>query len=135
MAVKKLDVKGPQISHINEDPHPFDIDHPSIFQIKQYFKEPTDFNFSEVVQNEIKKEIKNLDSSKKSTFKNITLQSLKEAQDMCSPLLYDIWVEEIVRKETFPKDLKNVDITPVFFKKNNPLLTKNYRPVSVLPNI
>ena len=35
-------------------------------------------------------------------------------------------------KETFLKDLINADVTPVF-KKDNPLLTKNYRPLSILP--
>ena len=43
----------------------------------------------------------------------------------------NIWVKEILRKETFPKDLKNEDVPPVF-KKDNPHLVKNYIPVSVL---
>ena len=41
----------------------------------------------------------------------------------------DIWAEEIVRKRTFSKDFKNADVN------NNPLLAKNYRPVSVLPTV
>ena len=44
----------------------------------------------------MKKEIKNLDSSKTDTFKNITPKSLKEALDICSPFLCDIWADEIV---------------------------------------
>ena len=51
---------------------------------------------------------------------NVTPKSPKEAQDICSPLLCNIWAEEIVRKGTFSKDLKNADATPVF-KKDNPL--------------
>ena len=47
--------------------------------------------------NDIKIEIKNLDSSKEGTFKNITPKSPKEAQDICSPLSCDIWAKEIVR--------------------------------------
>ena len=39
-----------------------------------------------------------------------------------------------MRKGTFPKNLKNAGVTPVF-KKANPLLAKNYRPVSVLPTL
>ena len=86
----------------------------------------------EVIPNDIKKEIKNLDSSKEGAFKNITPKSPKEAQDICSPLSSNIWVKEIVRKGAFPKDLKNADVTPVF-KKDNPLLAKNCRPQSILP--
>ena len=52
-------------------------------------------------------------------------------QDIYSPLLCNIWVEEILRKETFPKDLKSEDVPPVF-KKDNPHLVKNCIPVSVL---
>ena len=50
------------------------------------------------------KEYFNEHKSKKCTFKNITPKSLK-----C-----DIRVHEIVCKETFPKDFKNADATPVF---------------------
>ena len=39
-----------------------------------------------------------------------------------------------MRKGTFPKNLKNAGVTPIF-KKANPLLAKNYRPVSVLPTL
>ena len=140
MAVKNLDVKGPHVSHVNEDSDPIDIalnkyvDHPSIFKVKEYFNEPTECNFLEVKSNDIKEEIKNLDSSKNETFKNGTLKSLKEAQDICSLLLWNIWAEEIVRKRTIPKNLKNADVTPAF-KKDNPLLAKNYRRVSIFPTV
>ena len=38
----------------------------------KYFNEATECNFWEVIPNDIKKEIENLDSSKEVTFKNIT---------------------------------------------------------------
>ena len=104
--MKKLDVKGPQVSHVNEDSDPIDIalneyvGYPSTFKIKEYFNELTECNFSEVIPNDIS----------------------------------DIWAKEIVRKGTFPKDLKNADVTPVF-KKDNLLLAKNYKPVSVWPTV
>ena len=87
-----------------------------------------------MIPNDIEKEIYNLDSSKKGTFKNITPKSLREASDICSPILCNIWSEEILQKETFSTNLKNADVTPVF-KKYNPLLAKNYRPVSVLRTV
>ena len=71
---------------------------------------------------------------KKSIFENITPKSLKEAANICSPLLCDIWAKEIVQKWTFPKDLKNVHVTPIF-KKDSTLLAKKYRPVSLLPTV
>ena len=83
--MKNLDVKGPQVSHVNEGSDPIDIAlnrcvvHPSIFKIKKYFNEPIECNSSEVMPNDIKKEIQNLDSSKKGAFKNITPKSPKEA--------------------------------------------------------
>ena len=92
-AEKKLDIKGPQVSYVNEDSDPIDIvlnkyvDHPNICKIKEYFNEPTECNLQEVTKINIKKEIKNLDSSKKGTFKNITPTSPKGVLDICSPLL------------------------------------------------
>ena len=62
-------------------------------KIKKYFNEPTEFNFLEVILNDIEKEIKILDSQEKGRFKNITPKSLKEAPDVCSLLLQDIRTE------------------------------------------
>ena len=104
-AVKNLDVKGPQVSHANENSDPIDIalnkyvDHPSIFKIEEYFNKSTQCKFLEVTPNNIKK---SLDSWKKSASKNITPRSFSKEQDIC-PSLWDIWVEKIVQKGTFPK--------------------------------
>ena len=70
--MKNLDIKGPQVSHVNEDSDPIDfdlnkyVDHSSILKINKYFNEPIDFDFWEVILNDIEKEIKdlNLDSLK-----------------------------------------------------------------------
>ena len=91
--MKNFDIKGPQISHVNEDSDPIDfvlinhVDHPSILKIKEYFNEPMEFNFLQVLPNDIEKEIKNLGSPKKGRFKNIIPRSLKKAPDICSSLL------------------------------------------------
>ena len=58
-AVKNLDVKGPQVSHINKDSDPIVITlnkyvgYPSIFKRKEYFNKPTGCNFLEVIPNYI----------------------------------------------------------------------------------
>ena len=81
------------MSHVKEDSDPSDIalnkyvDHPSILKIKEYFNQPNEFDFLEVIPNDIEKEIKNLDSL---DFKKITPKSLKEVSDICSPILCDI---------------------------------------------
>ena len=41
-----------------------------------------------------------------------------------------MWAEEKVRKGTFPKNLKNEDMTSIL-EKNSYFLAKNYRPASV----
>ena len=57
--MKNLDVKGPQVSHVNQNSDSIDIalnkyvDHSSIFKIKEYFNKS---NLSEVTPNYIKKE-------------------------------------------------------------------------------
>ena len=84
--MKNLDAKGLQISHVNEDSDPIDIalnkyvDHLST--MKEYFNKSTEYNVLEVTPNDIKKEIKRLDSSKKGKFKYITPKSLNKGQDV-----------------------------------------------------
>ena len=71
MAVKNLYVKGHQVSHVNENSDPIDINlnkyvnHPCILKIKEYFNKSNESNFSEITPNDIKKEIKDFDSPKK----------------------------------------------------------------------
>ena len=53
---------------------------------------------------------------------------------MCTKVLQKIWNSEILGKKDFAQNLKLADITPAF-KKKNPTLAENYRPVSVLPTV
>ena len=58
--MKHLDVKRPQVSHVNENSDPIDLtlnkyfDHPSIFEIKESFNKPPECNSLEVIPNGIK---------------------------------------------------------------------------------
>ena len=79
--VKKIDIKGRQMSSLNEDSDSIDI------ALNKHVDYPC---VSKVILNNIEKEITNLDSSRKGTFKNITPKPLKETADVCSPLLCDI---------------------------------------------
>ena len=54
--------------------------------------------------------------------------------DICSPILANIWNEEILLNKNFPENLKLVDLSPVF-KKKDKTFVEIYRPVSVLPTV
>ena len=51
--------------------------------------------------------------------------------NICAPALYDIWKKEIITQKSFTNNLTLMNVTPVI-KKEDALLLKNYRPVSVL---
>ena len=69
-----------------------------------------------------KKLIKIADTSFKISFNEIALH------------LLHIWNHQIFDQNIFQSLLKLADVTPVF-KKGDPTSVKNYRPVSVLPNV
>ena len=109
--------------------------HPSISKIKEFIAENvSDFHFSETTIENIENDIKKLNVSTKGTFKNISPKCLLETLDVSGPILLNIWNEGILKDCTYPDKLKLADISPVY-KKENPLLAKNYRPVSVLPTV
>ena len=54
--------------------------------------------------------------------------------DVSGPILLNIWNKAILKDCAYPDKLKLADVFPVY-KKENPLLAKNYRPVSVLPTV
>ena len=68
------------------------------------------------------------------TFKNIPTRRIKDVSDVCSPILANIWNEEILLNRNFPENLKLADVTPIF-KKKDKTFVENYRPVSVLPTV
>ena len=51
-----------------------------------------------------------------------------------SPILTNIWNEEILLNKNFPENLKLADVSPIFKKKDKTFI-ENYRPVSVLPTV
>ena len=66
------------------------------------------------------------------TFKSIPTRRLKKVSDICSPILANVWNEEILLNETFPENLKLAAVSPIFKKKD---FIENYTPVSVLPTV
>ena len=53
----------------------------------------------------ILKEIINLDNKKNGTFKNIPTRRIKDAADVCNPVLANIWNEEILLYKIFPEKI------------------------------
>ena len=109
-------------------------DHPSIKMINEKVRFESRFGFKEVSNLDIEREISHLNTKKVGTFGNIPTKVLKESSNVCNSTLKDIWNYEILGKQNFSKNLKLADITPVY-KKKDPILVENYRPVSVLPSV
>ena len=56
---------------------------------------------------------------------------MRASKESCSDTLAELF-NNILWTSSFPTELKIADVSPAF-KKDDPLKTKNYRPVSVLP--
>ena len=106
--------------------------HPSILKIKEMVT-PTTFLFTEVTLTEVEQELQQLNPKKASTFKNIPPKHLKQSSEVCGSVLKKL-VNQAMRDNYFPEELKVADITPTF-KKGDATCVKNYRPVSVLPAV
>ena len=51
-------------------------------------------------------------------FKNIPIRPLKDVSDICSPMLANIWNEEILLKKHFLENLKLADMSPIVKKED-----------------
>ena len=89
--------------------------HPSIIAIRSKCKD-FNFNFNEVDQKQIEKEILKLDVNKASQSSDIETKVLKENSDIFSNFLFNSFNNPI-KLSTFPEILKHADITPLYKKK------------------
>ena len=107
--------------------------HPSILMISQKI---TKKNFSSklVRKEKIMKELEKLGNKKASQcLDNIPTRIIKENTDLFSDFLYQNF-NNTIASGRFSALLKNANITPVY-KKDSRTDEKNYRPVSILPNL
>ena len=144
-AVNKLDIQENRFLLNHVEQHQGEIEdiistfkcHPSILEIQKKVSIHELFEFKQVTQEEVLKQLKALDVKKATTFQNIPCKSLKENAEVCVPVLTNIYNEELTRC-TFSNKLKEGDITPIFkrdrVKKKDATSVDNYRPVSVLPS-
>ena len=91
------------------------------------------FSFKEVSISEVEKELRELNSNKATIFGNIPTKLLKQSSKCCSDTLQKLF-NDALRDGYFPDKLRRSDVTPVF-KKGDTTKAKNYRPVSVLPEV
>ena len=75
-----------------------------------------------------------VDRTKNGTLSDIPSKCLKLNTNEIALHLLHIWNHQIIDQNIFQSLLKLADVTPVF-KKGDPTSVKNYRPVSVLPNV
>ena len=107
--------------------------HPSIIVILNKCKDNGSFNFIEVDQKQIEKEILKLDVNKASQSSYIPIKILKENTDIFINFLCNS-LNNSIKLTTFPEILKHPYITPLY-KKGKKDIKGNYRPVSILTNL
>ena len=108
--------------------------HPSIIKINSSMNiQKNNFSFSHVATNDIISTIKQLDTSKATTHKNIPIKIFKQHIDLYTISIKNLF-NTMIKDQNFPNNLKRADITPVH-KKGETTNMCNYRPVSILPTI
>ena len=80
---------------------------------------------------DIEKELRNLNTKKARTFGNIPPKILRTSKESFSETLAELFNNTLLTS-SFPTELKVADVS-LIFRKYDPLKTKDYRPVSVLP--
>ena len=106
--------------------------HPSIIKIKPSVERTQLFDFNFVSSDDISKIINLLDPTKRTSgaipAKIVKLVNKQICKDLAN------CINECIKQNKFPNELKIADITPIF-KKDDPLDKTNYRPISILPTV
>ena len=79
----------------------------------------------------MKRETNNINSKKATPKGDIPVKILKWNSDIIAPALTECYNQN-VKNSTYPNELKNADISPIY-KKKHCHNKSNYRPVSILP--
>ena len=109
-------------------------DHPSTKLIRKNASFVNLFTFSEITETDTEREILKLNPKKAGTFENVQAKVLKESFDARNLTFKNIWNFDMLEKQCFLQNLKLVDITLVY-KKKDPHLVENGRLVDVLPSV
>ena len=101
--------------------------HPSIIKIKENISVHCTFSFTDTTPLNLQSEIALLDMKKASVDDDIPVKILKTCSEISTKCLCDIF-NESKKLQDFPSALKLA-----IHKKEEKTLSKNYRPVSLLP--
>ena len=91
---------------------------------------PGAFKLSEVTEDQVNKELLNLDSTKSIGLDNISPKFLKAGAQQLAPKIAHI-INLSITTGSVPDELKMAKVSPLY-KKNDKLEVGNYRPISVL---
>ena len=100
-------------------------------RIKGSFKDPKVFSFKYLNAEDVKKKISNITSKKVISKCDKPVKILKWNSDIIAPVLTESFNQNI-KNSTFPNELKNADISPVYEKKDRHDIS-NYKSISILP--
>ena len=135
-AVDNLDIESylPENNHIIENIQ--DIvdkyeNHPSIKKIKENITHENKFSFKDTTPQDFATQIQKLDTKKAMLENDIPTNILVKTNDIVSNNLSKFY-NKSKNEQEYPIILKIADITPLH-KKDEKTLTKNYRPVSLIP--
>ena len=106
--------------------------HPSIKAIKENGPEEgyTSFNFKPVDQQMVTKSIKKLNPKKAIGIDQLPAKLIKAGSEALAGPISTIF-NLCAKLNQFPDDLKSAQVCPIY-KKDDPFIKKNYRPVSIL---
>ena len=107
--------------------------HPSIAAIKKFCNSKFHFSFKNVQEEEILKELNNLNINKATQNTDIPTKIIQENSDIFGDFIFSNF-NCYINTSSYPSLLKRADITPVH-KKDSKSEKNNYRPVSILSNI
>ena len=106
--------------------------YPRIIKIKLSVETTQLFDFNFISSDDISKIINSMDLTKKTSgaipIKIVKLVNKEIRKDLTN------WINESIKQNKFPNELKIADITSLF-KKEDPLDKTNYRPMTILPTV
>lgn len=108
-------------------------EHPSLIKIKQNTVTTSSFQFKPVEETEVEKIIDKFNKKKATGVDSISIKLLKLTKPSIVKPITNLINHSLVTS-SFPDRLKEAQVTPLY-KKNDPMLKSNYRPVSILPAI
>ena len=108
-------------------------DHCSLNAIRENFAFTETFDFKKTNEEEVTRLINKLNVKKSTGVNTISAKLLKFGAPVLSKHI-SILVNQSIQKDTFPDRLKQAQVIPLY-KKEDPLLKSNYRPVSILPTV